>query len=76
LIYSYRCEILARKVTHQGIAVFDFQRASASAAPHAMEGYSADLTDGVRTPSKEKKVSDTFLDNKQALEAARAFATP
>jgi hypothetical protein len=73
LIYAYNCEILTSKVSHQGIAVFDFQRVDATSPPDAIDGYSADLTDGVRTPSKEKKISEAFLKKDDALKRAMEF---
>lgn len=74
LMYSYTCDLYAKTVSHQGVAVFRFQRKRASAPPHAIDGYSADLTNGIRTPSKEKKVCDTQLDVHDAIEKAKEFA--
>ena len=75
LIYEYGCDPLRGKGSHQGIGVFNFIGESPRAAPTHIRGYSADLTDGIRTPSREKKVSSSFLNPDQALQDAKNYAS-
>ncbi len=74
LLYAYTCNIISRSVQHEGIAVFNVRRPTPNAPADSLEGYSADLVDGHRSPSREIKVSTHFLDRKSAIEKAREFA--
>jgi hypothetical protein len=72
LIYEYGCDLLKR--SDRGIGVFNFVRDSPDSAPTHIKGYSADLTDGIRTPSREKKLSSSFLHPDQAFHEAMKYA--
>jgi hypothetical protein len=75
LIYEYGCDPLRGKGSHQGIGVFNFIRDLPGSAPTHIRGYSADLTDGIRTPSREKKISSSFMNPDHALHEAKKYAS-
>lgn len=74
LTYSYTCDVIGRGVPHQGLGVFDLRRTAAHKAAEELEGYSADLTNGRRSESHEKKISSRGLVKSQALPEAVKFA--
>lgn len=74
LTYSYTCDPLDDGTVHQGLAVFDFKRHRSTAPPYAIEGYAADVLNGRRMPSNEKKASSLFLEDSAALEIAKSVA--
>jgi hypothetical protein len=69
--YSYGCDLLASKSSHQGIAFFNVQRVNANKPPHGMIGFSADLIDGVKASNTETKLSDEQVESAIALKAAK-----
>jgi hypothetical protein len=71
LTYSYDCDILGDKTSHQGIAFFSVQRTSTRKAASGMNGYSADLVDGSRSTNLELKLSDKQVDLAEARGAAK-----
>jgi hypothetical protein len=73
LTYSYDCDLLASKISHQGIAFFSANRKGVRAAAHGLNGYSADLVDGTRSINFESKLSDKQVDPLKALAAAKAL---
>jgi hypothetical protein len=74
LLYSYTCDLISKGVPHQGIGVFDLKRRSGFSSADEMEGYSADLTNGLRSVAHEKKISDRSLNKSEALPEAIKFA--
>jgi uncharacterized protein (DUF433 family) len=74
LTYAFTCDPLDDGTVHQGLAVFDFKRQRSTAPPYAIEGYAADVLNGRRMPSNEKKASSLFLEDGEALEIAKSFA--
>jgi hypothetical protein len=73
LTYSYDCDILASKTSHQGIAFFSANRTGVRAAAHGLNGYSADLVDGTRSINFESKLSNKQVDPLKALTSAKAL---
>ena len=71
LTYSYDCDVLASKISHQGIAVFSVQRNDTRKAANGLVGYSADLVDGSRSTNSEVKLSDRQVDLREALISAK-----
>lgn len=70
LMYSYDCDVIGSKTSHEGIAFFNLERKGTRTAAHGMIGYSADLVDGTRTTNIESKLSDKQIDVVQARHAA------
>jgi hypothetical protein len=74
VIYTYTGDILRYPVTYQGVGVFQFERSGLTSAPTAIEGYAADLIDGVRTGAREEKAGRKLLSKEQALPLSRKIA--
>lgn len=74
LSYSHVCDVMGAAVPHQGIGVFDLRRSASTAPADEIEGYSADLTSGIRAHSHERKISDRGLTKAEALPEAVRFA--
>ncbi|MCW3835492.1 hypothetical protein ACFQ1E_06860 [Sphingomonas canadensis] len=70
--FQYDCDVIAKATRQQGVAAFQFVRARASAPPHEMTGYSADLVDGTRSANHEVKLSDRLTGLDEAFAAARS----
>lgn len=71
LTYTYNCDKTNEKSSFQGVCVFQFERQDETRGPTRIRGYSADLTDGVRTTNQEKKISDDMLSFEDALQEAK-----
>lgn len=71
LTYTYTCDSHIDYSTFQGIGVFSFERKSAHLPPTFIKGYSADISDGVRTENREKRISEKLLESHEAYELAR-----
>lgn len=59
--YHYNCDMTRFSSTHSGIANFNFDTINKHTPPQLITGYSADLTNGIRTTNSEKKISDKLL---------------
>ncbi|HXW70324.1 MAG TPA: hypothetical protein VEK34_02595 [Methylocella sp.] len=68
--YAYACDIFGRSGTHDGIARFTLVRKGKKSA-FELDGYSADLTDGVKDANYEYKISDRQIDRSDALLRAK-----
>lgn len=70
LTYSYTCKKHPNK-EFSGLAEFNFQRPSVFKAPTELNGFAADLTDGLRDQNRERKLSNEQVDVKAAFESAK-----
>ena len=61
LTYVYRCDRATQKSSFDGVCDFSFQRKDSVSAPTEMIGFSADLTDGLRTQNRERRYSEDLL---------------
>jgi hypothetical protein len=73
LEYLYTCEPLGSKLIEQGVAVFTVLRERVGGPATHLQGYSADLQDGHRAPSYEKKHSDKLEMPAAVLHAAADY---
>jgi hypothetical protein len=71
ITYTYTCDVLSMGSPHQGIGVFDVQRENSRAHPTGIHGYVAEVTDGIRLPVKEIKMSESLLSPDAGLVGAR-----
>jgi hypothetical protein len=71
LIYAYDCDIHSSNTSFQGIAIFHFERENIRKPPTILNGFSADLVDGVRSANREYKISDTRIDMQEAFKKAK-----
>lgn len=71
LIFASSADFLTRGTTDQCVGVFHLERPSPGSAATAIEGYVADLVDGVRIATREEKVSSKHLGFEEALQKAR-----
>jgi len=71
LIYASSLDVFSRKITVQSIVVFQLERESANDAPHAMEGYTADLDDGTRIWIREEKINEQAMAHRDAIRQAK-----
>lgn len=71
LIYAYHCDVMWRQGSHDGVAKFTLRRRDERSAAVELLGYAADLTDGKKDTNRQYKVSDTIIEDKDALEQAR-----
>jgi len=71
LIYSYQCDLLARKESYHGMAKFNIHQEEKSKVPNVLRGYSTDLIDGKRQNAFESKLSNNELDVTNAFERAK-----
>jgi hypothetical protein len=63
LTFSYSCDIRTTPPQQfEGIANFKFERTNTKTPPEWMNGYSADLTDGVFSPNREHLLSREQVD--------------
>jgi hypothetical protein len=62
LTYSYTCNSAAEKTSFEGIADFKFERAHTRKPPKYLNGYSADLIDGIRSGNRERLLSREQID--------------
>lgn len=74
LIFASSADFLTRGVTVQSVGVFQLERPSPGSAATAIEGYVADLVDGVRIAMREEKVSSRHLGVEEALRKAKEMA--
>ncbi|QZN91903.1 hypothetical protein [Idiomarina abyssalis] len=70
LTYTYTCDSHVDYSTFQGVGVFSFERKGAHLPPTFLKGYSADITDGVKTENREKRISEELLEFGEALDLA------
>ncbi|WP_143247541.1 hypothetical protein [Agaribacterium haliotis] len=73
LTYTYTCDSHIDYSTFQGIGVFSFERKAPNLPPTFIKGYSADITDGVKTENREKRIADELLDSHEAYEIAKTI---
>jgi hypothetical protein len=71
LTYTSSLDILSRKSPEQSLVVVQLERKSAKSAPDAIEGYAADLADGVRIRIREEKASSRAMAHRDALPQAK-----
>jgi hypothetical protein len=71
IVYTYDCDVHSRNFSFQGIALFQFERDNPRKAPLVLNGYSADLIDGVRSSNRQHKISDGKVDMLEALRTAK-----
>ena len=71
LIYAYDCDIHSDNTSFQGIAIFHFERKTKRKPPSVLNGFSADVIDGVRSANREHKIGDTEIGMKEAFEKAK-----
>lgn len=74
LDYLYACDILTKKVTHQGVGTFMLIRDSSRHAATEMQGTVTDLVDGKRLPVRETRIGSGRVDTHKALSMAAEFA--
>lgn len=74
LIYTYSCDVMRQKITLQGVAVFQIERLEQTAAGTRIDGYTADLIDGVRSVASERKIDSALVSFSSALAEAKKFA--
>jgi hypothetical protein len=71
LIYTSSLDVLSRKRPEKNLVVVQLERKSAKSAPYAIEGYAADLSDGVRIKIREEKASSRAMAHRDALPQAK-----
>ncbi len=71
LVYTYSCDMHARRSGHRGVGVFMLCY-EGKGAPSILDGYAADLLDGDKDPNKEYRVSFKDIPDEDALKEARA----
>lgn len=74
LIYTYSCDVIQRGVVLQGVGVYHLERLDQTAPPTGIDGYVADLLDGIRIPSCERKINCGLLAFDSGLVHARQIA--
>jgi hypothetical protein len=73
LSYEYTGDVHSSNVRYQGIAVFYLERKDKDLPPDGIDGYIADLRDGLRMPVREKKISNELLPWAKALLLAEDY---
>jgi hypothetical protein len=71
LIYTTLLDIGSRGNTELSLVRVQLQRKSAKSAPDAIEGFAADLTDGIRIGIREKKLYPWAMAPREALPLAK-----
>jgi hypothetical protein len=71
LTYTYTCDSFMDYSVFQGIGVFKFERKGEYLPPTYIKGYSVDITDGVKTENREKKISDSLYELHEAYLIAK-----
>lgn len=71
LTYSYTCNQATDKTSFEGIADFKFERAQTRKPPQYLNGYSADLIDGIRAGNRESLLSREQVDLPTAWKRAK-----
>jgi hypothetical protein len=61
LTYTYNCDKTDDKFSIQGICNFQFDREDETSGATGLEGYSADIVNGIRTMNSEKKLSEDLI---------------
>lgn len=74
LTYTYTCDSNVDYSTGQGIGVFKFEREGSHMPPTFIKGYSVDITDGVKSENREKKISDNLYELQEIYEIAENYS--
>jgi hypothetical protein len=72
LTYAYTCDVFERKHTQQGLGTFTIVREN-SWWPDKLDGYAADLIDGVPDPNIEIKISCREISDAHAIAKAKEY---
>ena len=74
LTYAYECYMMDEMTSHQGIGYFQFDRSASWKPPTSLNGFAADLPNGIRSENRERKISNAQMDTQQAMAKARQGA--
>lgn len=71
LTYTYTCDSNMNYSVFQCLGVFKFDRKASHLAPKFIKGYSVDITDGVKTENRERKISDDLHELHEAFKMVK-----
>lgn len=71
LTYVYSCDVIRTNHQQSGIGIFKLSKSSAKNPPDRLDGYAVDMVDGKKDPNTEHKLSDSVMNQEDALKKAK-----